>query len=73
MKRVAATDSLDGQPTATQGPIAVDGFISIFRTGGLETTCRRKRSREGPLIKADYPQQDGLHSSFSSDIGISGV
>jgi hypothetical protein len=51
MKRVAAQQASYPHPAAAHGPVTLDGFERVFRTGWNESARGREQGREKRLVK----------------------
>ena len=50
---LAAPQSFEGQPTALEDPVSLDGLVRVARAGRLEATGRRQRRSDCPLVDAN--------------------
>ena len=50
--RVATGETLQGEPSPFEGPVATNGLQGVLRTGGCETARRRGEGRDAALVEA---------------------
>jgi hypothetical protein len=60
-ERMAATDSLDRQPAAAQGPVTINGFGGILRTAGRKTAMTAEKGAQQELIGTNQELQQLGH------------
>ena len=53
MKRVAAQKAAYTHPSAAHGPVSLDGFERVFRTGWNESARGREQGREKRLVEPE--------------------
>lgn len=65
-KRMTARKALHAEPDAARNAKALDGFIGILRTSGLETAISREEQRQIRFVKTQREKR-GLHRVGARD------
>jgi hypothetical protein len=65
--RMTASETAEGQPTAAQRTVALQGLDRVLRAGGHEPTARRRAEqrhlerRHDPAVPVHHDQEEGAH------------
>lgn len=64
MKWMAAADALECQPQALYGPMLVNGFLPVFRTGGEKSTAVANEGADSGLIGLNQKNNHYSHETI---------